>query len=446
MNRLQRVATLTIILTLGAAAALACDPLLLQEWRNPPTTEEVVRWRIAGAAGLDELRARFASDIAAAVSDGPSAEEYRRSSRWAAISAAIDAVAAQKDAHVSGLFWHTDFAAAAEEARRSGRPILTLRLLGRLDEELSCANSRFLRTTIYADPEVARQLRSEFVLHWKSVRPVPRVTIDFGDGRMLERTLTGNSIQYAVTPDGTVIDALPGLVDRESMLTFLANARSLHRANPDSWGAYASSGAIFESQLAHALRLWRDRLNATLDPVSPQPPMQLVRHVRLSADGRAAAGVLAPDALAAVPIAVTKSRVERVPLEQLTRRAERVRAESDAATWRIAGQLHAPAVTVAPECERLMRTKCGGVGDFDAKLARFRAALAQDTVYNLAALRPVILGWLASAKRPTNVDELNRRVYAELFLTPDSDPWLGLAAADDFTALPEEGVRIAATK
>src|SRR5881296_3244015 len=82
---------------------------------------------------------------------------------------------------------------------------------GRLDEEFSCANSRFFRTALYANAELSQYLRDNYVLHWESVRPVPRITIDFGDGRKLERTITGNSIHYVLDSDGRPIDALPGL-------------------------------------------------------------------------------------------------------------------------------------------------------------------------------------------------------------------------------------------
>jgi hypothetical protein len=36
-------------------------------------------------------------------------------------------------------------------------------------------------------------------------------------------------------------------------------------------------------------------------------------------------------------------------------------------------------------------------------------------------------------------DRLNEWVYAELFLTPSSDPWLGLAPRDMYTALDGNG-------
>ena len=71
-------------------------------------------------------------------------------------------------------------------------------MLGRLDEDLSCANSRLFRATLYANQDVSAFLREHFVLYWSSERPVPRVTIDYGDGRRLERTTTGNSAHYVL--------------------------------------------------------------------------------------------------------------------------------------------------------------------------------------------------------------------------------------------------------
>jgi hypothetical protein len=126
-------------------------------------------------------------------------------------SAELDRLCAQKDAHTSLLFWHTELGAAVSDARRVKKPILSLRLLGRLDEELSCANSRFFRKLLYPQAQINQLLRDHFVLHWQSVRPVPKVTIDFGDGRRLEKTLTGNSVHLVLDPEGRPADALPGL-------------------------------------------------------------------------------------------------------------------------------------------------------------------------------------------------------------------------------------------
>src|SRR5690606_29242284 len=108
------------------------------------------------------------------------------------LRAAIGTVAAQRDADVSKLYWFTSLEQAQAEAKKRGVPILSLRLLGRLDEELSCANSRFFRTALYANAKVSKELRERFVLHWSTERPAPLVTIDFGDGRKVQRTITGN--------------------------------------------------------------------------------------------------------------------------------------------------------------------------------------------------------------------------------------------------------------
>jgi hypothetical protein len=126
-------------------------------------------------------------------------------------SAELDRLCAQKDAHTSLLYWHTDLPAAIAEARRKKAPILSLRLLGRLDDELSCANSRFFRKLLYPEPRINQLMRDHFVLHWQTVRPVPKVTIDFGDGRRVEKTLTGNSAHVVLDPEGRPADVLPGL-------------------------------------------------------------------------------------------------------------------------------------------------------------------------------------------------------------------------------------------
>lgn len=142
-------------------------------------------------------------------------------------SAELDALCRQKDAHTSLLYWFTELPAAIEEAKRTGKPILSLRLLGNLDEELSCANSRFFRKMLYPDPRVNAVLRERFVLHWQSVRPVPIITIDFGGGKKLTQTITGNSVHLVLDAMGRPVDALPGLMRAEVFAQQLLTAHGL---------------------------------------------------------------------------------------------------------------------------------------------------------------------------------------------------------------------------
>lgn len=156
--------------------------------------------------------------------------------------AALDVLCAQKDARHSLLYWFTDFDLALAEAKKTGRPILSLQLLGRLDDELSCVNSRFFRTTLYPHPAVSKELRANFVLHWHSVRPVPVVRVDFGNGRTLTRTITGNSAHLVLDSRGRPVDVIPGLHAPHAFLEALRFARTLAKhveALPDASAALA---------------------------------------------------------------------------------------------------------------------------------------------------------------------------------------------------------------
>jgi hypothetical protein len=128
--------------------------------------------------------------------------------------------------------WITDLDKALAQAKRTRRPILSLRLLGNFDEELTCANSRFFKRMLYPDPRVARLLREAFVLHWQSVRAVPIVTIDFGDGRRITKPLTGNSLHVVIDPSGRPVDALPGLFDPETFARLLLRAHAIACGKP----------------------------------------------------------------------------------------------------------------------------------------------------------------------------------------------------------------------
>jgi hypothetical protein len=76
-------------------------------------------------------------------------------------------------------------------------------------------------------------------------------------------------------------------------------------------------------------------------------------------------------------------------------------------------------------------------------MRNFQRSIAEDTVRNEYLFHVQIHRWLADPSQAALVNDvaaLNKRVYAELFLTPDSDPWLGLVPADTYTALDDDGV------
>jgi hypothetical protein len=88
----------------------------------------------------------------------------------------------------------------------------------------------------------------------------------------------------------------------------------------------------------------------------------------------------------------------------------------------------------------------GGVVDgqtpFARTLRRFESAIAQDSVHNEYLFHSQIHQWLeedAVGYLSRDVEALNQRVYADLFLTPDHDAWLGMVPDDTYTALEKDG-------
>ncbi len=72
----------------------------------------------------------------------------------------------------------------------------------------------------------------------------------------------------------------------------------------------------------------------------------------------------------------------------------------------------------------------------------FQSTIAIDTVRNDYTFRRQIHEWFATNQTPLNmnVNDLNERVYSQLFLTPRNDPWLGLVPGNVYTALENNGV------
>lgn len=344
-----------------------------------------------------------------------------RSKRWCA---AVDAVAGQRDASASRLYWHTDFEKARAQARATGKPILSLRLLGRLDEEFSCANSRFFRVALYADPQIAEALRERFILHWMSVRPAPRITVDFGDGRKLERTITGNSIHYVLAGDGRPIDGLPGLHGPKAFLAWLSRAEAMARR-------YAQAPADSrESALAawHSERLRAIREAFAADRLAAGVARPAGAAVSLGKPGIVAASV-------AMPVAATKMFVERPLLKSLSSLERDVASLAEVAVWAKLSALHADWARLSPKSRGLLaRESPDGRGNAEA-LRDFEGSMALDSVRNEYELHARLHEWFAAGRDTGNVDRLNDRVYAELFLTPGSDPWLGLVPPDRYTGL-----------
>lgn len=323
--------------------------------------------------------------------------EPAKLSNWKTLA---DAVAAQRDSHFSGLYWHTDLAAAQEVAKRENKPILSLRLLGKLTDELSCANSRFFRTTLYPHATVRSLLAQRFVLHWESVRAVPIITIDLGDGRSIKRTITGNSLHLVLDARGRTVDVLPGLYGAGFFARVLQESESLAKRaatlNNDQFGPELVK--FHQQQLSNQEARWSEDWRQLQADQAPQFGAELDDAAWTKLAQRYAADV-----------ALDRMTIAAVQAKQPAEAAGKV------AMTKFVAEM--------PEM-KLVRNLVPVIG--------------QDTVKNEYNLHRQIHQWLAAETAP-DCDVLVARIYNELFLSPLNDPWYGLSKPDVYSAVENDG-------
>jgi len=405
----ENVMLATSMLLLSAALGLrAPDPLVLRAVSPDPriATPAIAELRSAGQSAVDAMLA--AHDRVT----GDAASEAR-------FRTALDRVCRQADCIFSGLYWYTDPDAAKAAAQASHRPILSLRLLGDLGMEMSCANSRYFRTVLYPNRQIASYLRDHFVLYWTSERPVPTVTIDFGDGRVLHRTITGNSIHYLLDETGRPLDALPGLYAPKAFLAQLREMTWLY----DQWSHAPAADREERLRTYHGMRV-RSAAETKADGA--------IRRVRLQQPAYA---------WETSALAISKSGGEAAMFGKISfgmnsivrsakSIAERVMPDDDFSE-------------IDDNALALIREKRAPLHESPESFARviesFRRTLAADTLQNEYVLRPQIHRMFVDASG-LSFASLNERVYAEVFQTPREDQWLGLRSDQTFTALTAEGV------
>ncbi len=106
----------------------------------------------------------------------------------------------------------------------------------------------------------------------------------------------------------------------------------------------------------------------------------------------------------------------------------------DAASQRLIASHHPRAV----EATRIAAPKGAVESPLIRLVSNLQDTIALDTVRNEYVLHRRIHDWFA-AGQVGELAALNERVYAELFLTPSSDPWLGLLP-EAYSGLENDGV------
>lgn len=406
----------TIALTLTLSNTVHAQPSLEQE---------ATALRPLGPKGLQQFLNTHRKELATSLPPKP-------------LRDALDRLCQQRDCYASRLYWYTNLEQAKAAAKTSGKPILSLRLLGNLDQDLSCANSRFFRVALYPNVEVSQVLRDRFILHWQSVRPVPKVTIDFGDGRKLERTLTGNSIHYVLDASGRPIDAIPGLYGPQAFLRQLQQSEAVVKTAATQIGLNRDN---------YLKQYYGDRLNAIQAQWSEDlTKLGLKMPSRLSRLGSSSG--TAPRADIAGTLATSKMVVEN-PIVSATLNQRTLTRITDQTTWEKLALRYTRDAKLDAQSIALIQAKQGAIStnptplqprSISSIVRSFEAAMALDTVRNEYELHSQLYQWFLTDPGTLTTNGLNDKVYSELFLTPSSDPWLGLLPSNSYSAIDNDGI------
>ncbi len=406
----------------GFAAGKAANELV--EAAISPDNDEaaaaIKQLRTMGQTGLDALFVKYRSEIDRFAKTGEVTPD------WLRVANAIDTVGMQKDEYAAQLYWFTDINAAKGEAARRNKPILSLRLLGNLNEEFSCANSRLFRAILYPNAAISKYLRENYILHWQSVRPAPRITIDFGDGRKIERTITGNSIHYILDKNGDVIDALPGLYTPEMFLSYLTRANDLIRSL-GSMDAKSRTTALLKYRADNFARIKRER-DAAIAKAG----------VEMTETRSGTLAILAAPMAVAKMVVVDEYSILRV-YDDFAKFEPSIKFDD----WSKLAAVYSPSATIDGNSAAFIRRQNANTGltdaEFKAMFAKVESFVALDTTRNDFIFHTKLYEWL-NRGRGVELESLNAQVYDQLFKTPNTDKWLGLYSTDVYTALDGNGI------
>ncbi|MEO6707972.1 MAG: hypothetical protein ABIP42_00245 [Planctomycetota bacterium] len=236
---------------------------------------------------------------------------------------------------------------------------------------------------LFANPAVAGYLNANFECAWESLRPVPQVHIDFGNGHTLERTLHGNIAFWFVTSKGEAFDLVPGALDARTFL-----ARCIEASDLDS------------------------SLSMTIDPEMRRQLVAQVHRSRIPPPPIVAPGVV-PDR--------GKVLVERGIKKAL---AGAPAAETEALSVLVAGSRVNLADLAKTAIELPLKTSLHGA--LTPPAPPDASALPLDTDFNRRVRFPQADRLLAECPLETP-ELLTNRVYLEILGVDLADPYLGLA-------------------
>jgi hypothetical protein len=267
------------------------------------------------------------------------------------------------------------------------------------------------------------------------------VTFDFGDGRRIVRTTTGNSAHYVLDETGMVLDVLPGLYAPSVFKTELEAAEELF----DDVTGETRDDRLAKVR-AHHKQLLTVRAERTINTTLPYVPG---RQSLFALGEREKVSMIAQRATVSKAMVETRDFVATgIATVESSRDDRAAWAAIGQEMWRMKGTSEAPPQILDAQSRALVLTLQSAVppgmkqptaAEKTGVVTRFEQSIVADTAINDLVLRPQISAFIEGTGT-VDFETLNTWVYATVFFTPKSDPWLNLLPRDEFTGLPGDGV------
>lgn len=264
---------------------------------------------------------------------------------------------------------------------------------------------------LLSDPKVQQFLQSEVVPSWEMVREAPKVTIDFGHGKKLERTLKGNTVLYLCTPDGKVLDAWPGVYTAGDFLRQATNTLTeLKALNIDpgkpltdaeataliAWHHKAAAGSASRTDIPIRMTMGKAGVESPILKLLGQPVDQRSVFARQTAATQNSA-----------PVAASSERMRMLFERYVARLHDASEDPMDVSQARF--------IATGEESSKLTPEELG------------RIAVEKDSSNNSFYVRPAIHLWMASLDAVPLAVDAKLPVFKTILHVPIDDPFLGLA-------------------
>jgi hypothetical protein len=258
---------------------------------------------------------------------------------------------------------------------------------------------------LLSDPQVVRFINDNFVACWQTVRPVPLLTIRFGDGRVLKRTLGGNTVIEICLPGGRVVDSFPGVYVPEDFLSEAGQTLELVRR---------LSPATGDGALAAEVIAWHQARSAALPSpmaISVEKSMvesPLLRALRANPKNPPDTDLLVRE-LRRTPVRVEEGADASVALARISQQIEDVSKQPATVE-----QLRRRFLSL-PDGQRPTPEQLGEM------------ALRLDSRTNVNWVRPAVHLLYTTYDHLPRGRECRDTVFKQLLHVPVDDPYLGLA-------------------